>query len=134
MIIEHVAFQHPDPVAAAAWYAAQFGMTVARASSGPAQARFLADCRGRTVLELYNNPAAAMPDYPNLNPLVLHVAFLAKEIHSDFDRLVAAGATPVDAPATTPSGDTLAMLRDPWGVPVQLAQRAAPLVKAAAAQ
>ena len=134
MIIEHVAFQHPDPIAAAEWYAAQFGMTVARASSGPAKARFLADCQGRTVLELYNNSAAEMPDYPNLNPLVLHVAFLAKNIEEDFARLVAAGATAVETPAATSSGDTLAMLRDPWGIPVQLAQRATPLVKPAAAQ
>lgn len=128
MVIEHVAFQHPDPVGAAVWYCQHFGMKIARASDGPSRARFLADFAGRTVLEIYNNPAAAVPDYPALNPLVLHVAFLSAAIQDDTARLVAAGASLVEAPTTTPSGDTLAMLRDPWGVPLQLAQRAKPLL------
>jgi uncharacterized glyoxalase superfamily protein PhnB len=128
MKIEHVAFQHPDPIGAAEWYSQHLGMKVVRASDGPAKARFLADETGSTVLEIYNNPAANLPDYPKMNPLVLHIAFLAVDIEADAKRLVAAGATLVEAPAATPSGDKLGMLRDPWGVPLQLAQRAKPLV------
>jgi hypothetical protein len=30
--------------------------------------------------------------------------------------------------ATTPAGDQLAMLRDPWGVAIQLVKRAQPLM------
>ncbi|MDR2862956.1 MAG: VOC family protein [Puniceicoccales bacterium] len=128
MVIEHVAFQHPDPAAAAEWYSKHLGLRIARASTGPAQARFLADSAGRTVLEIYNNAAAPVPDYPAQSPLVLHVAFLSADLAADTARLVAAGAKAVEAPAATPSGDTLAMLRDPWGIPLQLVSRAKPLV------
>jgi len=128
MRIEHLAFQHPDPVAAAEWYAANLGLRVVRASDGPAKARFIADSAGATVLEIYNNPAAAVPDYPGQSPLVLHVALLSDDLDADAVRLVAAGATVVEAPAKTPAGDILAMLRDPWGVPLQLVRRATPLL------
>ncbi|MDR3228843.1 MAG: VOC family protein [Puniceicoccales bacterium] len=128
MVIEHVAFQHPAPAAAAEWYAKHLGLHVARASDGAAQARFLADSAGHTVLEIYNNAAAPMPDYPAQSPLVLHVAFLSDDLDADSARLQAAGASVVEAPAPTPSGDTLAMLRDPWGIPLQLVRRASPLL------
>ena len=129
MVIEHVAFQHPNPVAAADWYGRFLGLSVVRASSGAAQARFLADSQGRTVLEIYNNAAAPMPDYPALSPFVLHVAFASGNVDADVARLLASGATLVDAPAVaSPSGDVLAMLRDPWGVPLQLVRRASPLL------
>ncbi len=128
MIIEHLAFQHPDPIAAAAWYGKNFGMKVVRASDGPSQCRFLADADGRTVLEIYNQSAAApMPDYPNLSPFNLHIAFSSADLAADVQRLTISGASLVEAPNTTASGDQLAMLRDPWGVPVQLVKRAKPL-------
>ncbi|MDR2430254.1 MAG: VOC family protein [Puniceicoccales bacterium] len=129
MVIEHVAFQHPDPVAAADWYGRILGLSVVRASNGAAQARFLADSQGRTVLEIYNAAAAPMPDYPALSPLVLHVAFTSADVSADVGRLVASGASLVDAPAVaSPSGDELAMLRDPWGIPIQLVRRSSPLI------
>ena len=128
MIIEHVAFQHPVPAAAAEWYGKHLGFSVARASTGPSQARFLADSAGRTVLEIYSNAAGPMPDYPAQSPLTLHVAFLSDDLQADTARLVAAGATLVEAPAATPTGDVLGMLRDPWGIPLQLVRRAKPLL------
>jgi uncharacterized glyoxalase superfamily protein PhnB len=128
MVIEHVAFQHPAPAAAAEWYGKHLGFTVVRASAGPSQARFLADSAGRTVLEIYSNAAGPMPDYPAQSPLTLHIAFLSADLQADSERLVAAGATLVEAPAPTPSGDVLGMLRDPWGVPLQLVQRTKPLL------
>jgi glyoxylase I family protein len=127
MIIEHVAIQHPQPVAAADWYCVNLGMRIARASDGEAKARFVADSDGRTVLEIYNNPAAPVPDYPTQSPLTLHIAFLSADLAADTARLVAAGATVVQEAAATPDGDVLAMLRDPWGVPLQLVQRKTPL-------
>ncbi|MDR1817116.1 MAG: VOC family protein [Puniceicoccales bacterium] len=128
MVIEHVAFQHPAPVEAAEWYCAQLGLRVARASDGPAKARFLADSAGRTVLEIYRNPAAPVPDYPAQSPLTLHVALLSDAPDADVARLTAAGATLVEKPAPTADGDLLGMLRDPWGVPLQIVLRAKPLL------
>ncbi|MDR0534891.1 MAG: VOC family protein [Puniceicoccales bacterium] len=128
MVIEHLAFQHPAPAMAAEWYCDHLGFVVARASNGPSQARFLADKAGRVVLEIYNNAAAPVPDYPMQSPLVLHVAFLSEDLDADCARLQAAGAVVVESPTATPAGDVLAMLRDPWGVPLQLVRRAKPLL------
>ncbi len=35
---------------------------------------FLADGSGRVMLEMYNNPAATVPDYNAMHPLVLHAS------------------------------------------------------------
>lgn len=128
-MIEHVAFQHPDPIGAADWYGQNFQMTVVRSSTGRSKCRFLADANGRTILEIYDQSGAApMPDYPTLSPFNLHIAFSSADVAADAERLVANGAKLVEAPNTIASGDQLAMLRDPWGVPVQLVKRAKALL------
>jgi uncharacterized glyoxalase superfamily protein PhnB len=58
---------------------------------------------------------------------VLHVAFATTEIAAERDRLIAAGATPVGEITENAAGDRFAMLRDPWGLALQLAQRVRPL-------
>ena len=127
MKIEHLAFTVPDPVAFAAWYEKHLAMRVVRSGAPPINARFLADSRRETLLEVYNNPKVRPPDYFSMDPLLLHVAFLSDNPEADRDRLLAAGATLVDDVTVIASGDKLAMLRDPWGVPIQLMKRAAPL-------
>ena len=127
MPIEHVALNVPDPVALADWYARHLGMAVVRAVDGPPFTRFLADDAGRTVLEVYGHTAAPVPDYPVQHPLVLHVAFTTSNVAADRDRLIAAGAASAGESTSTPSGDEMTFVRDPWGVVVQLVRRAAPL-------
>ena len=130
MRIEHVALNVPDPVAMAEWYATNLGMKVARESGPPVNGSFLADSSGSVLVEIYRNENAPVPDYAATDPLVLHLAFVAEDIRAERDRLVAAGATLVtDAPEKpTPGEDEVVMLRDPWGVPVQLVRRAEPMV------
>jgi hypothetical protein len=55
MHLEHLGLNHPDPVAAAAWYCQNLGMTVARQFGPPQNGRFLADARGKMMLEFYHN-------------------------------------------------------------------------------
>jgi glyoxylase I family protein len=43
-------------------------------------------------------------------------------------KLIAAGATVASEVTITDSGDELAMLRDPWGVPIQFLKRAEPML------
>jgi uncharacterized glyoxalase superfamily protein PhnB len=59
---------------------------------------------------------------------VLHLAFISEDMQADRNRLLAAGATAVGDIAVTPAGDHLAMVRDPWGFCIQLAQRAEPMI------
>ncbi len=125
--IEHAAWQMPDPVAAAEWYVRHLGMKVVREAGPPAHMRFLADATGRTLLEIYNNPAAEVPDYWRMHPLLLHLAFAVDDVAAERDRLVAAGARVVDDLLVTPAGDEMVMLRDPWGLPLQLVHRRQPM-------
>jgi glyoxylase I family protein len=85
--------------------------------------------RGRVVLEIYNNPAAPQPDYASMHPLMLHVAFAVEDVAGTHDLLVGAGAVSFSAPETTASGDQFAMLRDSFGLPIQLVCRKSPLVR-----
>lgn len=63
-----------------------------------------------------------------MDPLLLHIAFVCEDLAATTKRLVAAGATLVAGPELLPSGDELAMLRDPWGLAIQLAKRATPML------
>ena len=128
MKIEHLALQIPDPAAMADWYCENLGFTVKRSADTPVPVRFIADDSGNTILEIYNNPKATMPDYFSMDPLLLHIAFACDDVPATFEILKAAGAKEITAPEFLDNGDHLAMLRDPWGVAVQLVNRAEPFV------
>jgi catechol 2,3-dioxygenase-like lactoylglutathione lyase family enzyme len=129
MRIEHVALLVADPVALAAWYVAHLGMSIVRRNdSGPGFARFLADSEGLGVLEIYASDNLPTPDYGRTDPLVFHVAFSTDDVEGTRGRLVEAGAAPVGEVTVSPTGDTFAVVRDPWGIPIQLAHRKSPLV------
>jgi catechol 2,3-dioxygenase-like lactoylglutathione lyase family enzyme len=128
MKIEHFALQVADPVAMADWYVQHLGCSVARALGEPAHTRFLRDGSGAVMVELYRHPRVAVPDYAAMDPLLVHLAFLSDHPAADRDRLVAAGARVVDDLATTPAGDELVMLRDPWHVALQLVKRGTPML------
>ncbi len=127
MQIEHIAWQVQSPSQVAAWYGEHLGLTVRRHVGGPTDTHFLADSSGRVLLEIYNNPAVDVPDYTANDPLYLHLAFVSADVDGDCARLIEAGATVHAAPLTTPAGDRLAMLRDPWGFAIQLCGRKDPM-------
>ncbi|MFN4261737.1 MAG: VOC family protein [Gemmataceae bacterium] len=127
MNIEHIALNVADPAALADWYVRHLGLRVVRQADAPVVARFLADASGKTVLEIYRQDAP-VPDYARMDPLTLHIAFTAPDIHQTRAQLLAAGATAVGDVTTAPNSDELAMLRDPWGMAIQLVKRARPLV------
>jgi glyoxylase I family protein len=109
MKIEHTAFQVADPVALARWYVEHLGLTVKRSQAESPFGQFLADSGDTVMLEFYNSPKADVPDYRAIDPLVLHIAFWADDV------------------AAT-AGDTVAMLRDPWGLAIQFVHRGSPMI------
>jgi len=127
--LEHVALNVPDPVAMAKWYTENLGMNVRRTGPPPANNRFIADAGGNMMLELYNNPPDQVPDYKSMNPLSLHIAFHVKDVEAVREKLLGAGATAYNEVATTPAGDVITILRDPWGVPIQLLTRKDPMLE-----
>jgi catechol 2,3-dioxygenase-like lactoylglutathione lyase family enzyme len=126
--IEHVAYQVPDPVAFADWYVEHLGMTIKRSQNGSPFARFLADDGDAVMIEVYHNPAIMLPDYRAIDPLLRHLAFRTDDVAATRARLIAAGATPEGEVAVSDAGDHLAMLRDPWGLAIQLVRRHEPMI------
>ena len=126
MRLEHLALQVADPVAVADWYVQHLGCAVARAGGSPNLARFLA--AGPVLIEIYQSANAPAPDYPSMHPSQLHLAFVSENLKADRDRLLAAGARVADDYTTSPAGDELLMLRDPWGLALQLVKRAKPML------
>lgn len=124
MRAEHIALQVEDPAATAAWWIEHLDCTMRRDAGGPTGMCFIADESGELLIELYHNPDHPVPDYHNQSPLLFHVAFAVPDMQAAHERLAAAGATEADVARDTPAGDRLWMHRDPWGVPIQLCQRA----------
>ena len=128
MRIEHVAFNVAEPVAAANWYIEHLGMRAVRTFGPPTLTRFLVDASGQSMIEIYNNSKAPVPDYQEIDPLVLHLAFAVEDVRATRSRLLQAGATTEGEVAVTDSGDDIAMLRDPWGFAIQLVKRSQPMI------
>ncbi len=127
MKIEHTAFNVEEPVLMARWYVEHLGMKVLRRTVDAPYAHFLTDDSGTVMIEIYGKRDSPQPNYRQMEPFQLHLAFLSDDIPTDAARLRAAGASVV-ADVHQLGEDTFAMLRDPWGLPLQLVQRATPMV------
>ena len=123
MRIEHLALQVSSPAAMADWYVEHLNFKVKLASDSPVPVRFIVDQDGLTMLEIYNNPKIEVPDYSKADVLTIHLAFVCNDISGETQRLIKAGATVEIEPKMLPTGDEMAILRDPWSLPVQLIKR-----------
>ena len=128
MKIEHTAYQVDDPVALCRWYVDHLGLAVKRAQAEPPFGHFLADDSDTVMLEFYKQAHLPVPDYRSMDPLLLHLAFLADDVSAVRARLMAAGATAEGSVVRNAAGDEVAMLRDPWGLTIQLIKRASPMI------
>ena len=119
MKFEHVALNLDRYREAADWYCAHLGMRIVREKPGAMV--FLADETGAIVLELYANGAAPFLQ-SDVHHLTLHVAFTVDDVAAESERLLAAGCSVSEALKHV--GDaTMIMLRDPFGVSLQLVRR-----------
>lgn len=128
MKIEHFALNVADPVAMAEWYVANLGMTIARKLDGGPKTHFLADISGQVMIEIYNNPPDEVPPYAEMNPLLVHLAFVCEnpsEKRAELEKVGASFAEEVHIK----DGSHLVMMRDPWGLAIQLCKRGVPMLK-----
>jgi glyoxylase I family protein len=123
MKIEHVAYVVKDPATVARWWERNLAMKIIRSSDSPPYGHFIADSSGRILFELHCPGDIQVPDYHATDARILYMAFMTDDLTAARDRLVRAGATVVEDVDTKPSGDQLAMLRDPWGFAIQLVRR-----------
>jgi catechol-2,3-dioxygenase len=128
MKLEHFALNVADPVSMAMWYHENLGLTTVRQVEDAPYTHFLADSSGSILLEIYNNPPGQVPSYADMDPLLLHIAFVSEDPESDKNTLIDAGATLVEE-LHLDDGSHLVMLRDPWGLALQLCKRAESMLK-----
>jgi glyoxylase I family protein len=126
MKFEHFALNVADARTHGDWYVTHLGFKLVLSLDEPPFRRFLADETGRVVLELYTDPRAGIPDYAATHPLCFHFAVVSADADADRRRLEAAGATHVSPDEPQADSTRLIMMRDPWGVSLQLCQRANP--------
>ena len=55
------------------------GFRVVRKNNDPARTHFIADAPGKVLVEIYNNPAATVPDYASSTRCILHLAFASDD-------------------------------------------------------
>lgn len=120
---EHVAFNVADSRIRAAWYQSELGLTAKRKGDAPGYGFFLADPGEHMMLEFYQNSDHPMLDLPNVSYMSVHLAFMVTDILAAKEKLLAKGAAVAEDVSTTPSGDHVLMMRDPWGLSIQLAKR-----------
>lgn len=120
MKLEHIGFNVAEPQKVMDWWCANLGFT----QTHPA---FVVDSTGQMAIEFYRNDAAPIPDYTAISPLTLHIAFLSEDVDADAARLVAAGATLLEA--VHKPGFDMAMLRDPFGLAIQFVTRGTPILQ-----
>jgi glyoxylase I family protein len=128
MKLEHFALNVGEPGAMAAWYETHLGLRAVYKQEAAPFTHFLADDSGTILLEIYCNPPDQVPGYRSMDPLLLHVAFVTADPDSDKASLVSAGAEAVED-KTLQDGSRVIMLRDPWGLAIQLCKRATPMLR-----
>jgi catechol 2,3-dioxygenase-like lactoylglutathione lyase family enzyme len=121
---EHIALNVADKAAVVDWYTANLGLIVVR--DVPGNMAFLADSNGVVVLEIYSNQAADRTDFTELGPLAFHLAFEVADPAAAARELEAAGAR-IEEPFKYAGDDSMVMLRDPFGLPLQLVHRGKPM-------
>ncbi|WP_435135863.1 VOC family protein [Formosa sp. A9] len=127
LAFEHFALNVTDPKAISDWYCTHLKMKKVLENDTPPFMTFLADSTNRVVVELYYQPSKPITDFSKEHQLTFHFAFETPNAQADKARLLEAGATFIEQQQPG-EGTHLVMLRDPWGLPLQLCQRAKKLV------
>lgn len=130
MTIEHIGLSVPAPRSMAEWYCGHLGFRHIRGGGSDSDgAAFIADDVGETVLEIFKLPEVDALPLRDLIPIQLHVAIDCRDPYKTAMALVKHGAEFVgEAPRNTYKGEKY-LIRDPWGLVIQLVNREAKLDK-----
>lgn len=123
MVFEHFAINVKNIDEVIQWYILNLDLKVASEQKEPPFMTFLADSTGRVFIELYHRPDETITEFSKQHPLTFHLAFVSENAQADYLRLEKEGAVFVEE-VNKEDGSHLIMLRDPWGMPLQLCQRA----------
>ncbi|MEO9510879.1 MAG: VOC family protein [Flavobacteriaceae bacterium] len=126
MVFEHLAINVDDVSSVVDWYVTHMGLKVVSAQKNAPFMTFLADSSNRVVLELYQKPDLQIIDFSKIHQLTFHMAFVSENSQKDRERLEQEGASYVEE-VRKADGGHLVMMRDPWGMPLQLCERVSSL-------
>ncbi|WP_299776480.1 VOC family protein [uncultured Formosa sp.] len=127
LAFEHFALNLENPKEVSNWYCTHLQMKKVVDMEEAPFVTFLADSENRVVCELYYQPDYPITNFEKEHHLTFHFAFKTDDAETLKNKLIEEGATLVDD-ARLENGSHLVMLRDPWGLPLQLCQRTTPLV------
>ena len=127
MKLEHVALNVNEPLKMANWYVKNLGLKIVSQKPTAPFMTFLADDSGTVMLEFYQHNTALIPNYQNQNALTLHIAFVSNTPDEDMQRLINDGAS-LESDQILTDGSRAIMIRDPWGIAIQLCKRAKALL------
>jgi len=127
MVFEHFALNISNPLKFVEWYTTHCNMKIIKSMDVPPYTHFLADKTGRSVIEVYLNNSAKIPDHSKNHYLEFHFAFKEENVSDLKNKLIAAGAEFLDE-VKLDNGTQIVTLRDPFGIPIQLCKRVPPLV------
>jgi glyoxylase I family protein len=125
---EHIALNVKEPDAVAKWYRDNMGMKIVRSDGKTGGRRFVSDAGGNMMLEFYYYEKAESSNWAAVDNHTLHIAFAVDDVQAVHDKLIAAGAKTDWPIETTPDGDVITIVRDPWGISIQLLKRAEPML------
>jgi len=127
LAFEHFALNLKNPTEVSDWYCMHLQMKKVVEKDTAPFVNFLADAENRVVCEMYYQPDFPITDFKKEHHLTFHFAFKTDDAEMLKNKLIEAGATLVDDTGLI-DGSHLVMLRDPWGLPLQLCQRKISLV------
>ncbi len=124
---EHYALNVAAPHAIANWYVETLDCRIVFKLESEPFTVFLGDSQGRVFWEIYRNTSAPMSDVRDTHPASYHLAFYVDDVDAVKDKVLAAGGSFVEE-IRTDSGSRLLMMRDPWGIALQLCLRIPPFL------
>src|SRR4051794_1161108 len=111
----------PDVAAATAFYETAFGLEVGFADPGGSYAT-LAGPGGQLAFASHDQVAVNLGDAGRAAPAGFEVWIETADVRAALERAVAAGATLVVEPHKMPWGQTIAYVRDPSGIMIELGE------------
>lgn len=120
--IEHIGFVINNPCAAADWYQSNLSYTILR-KAGDNSVAFIKEPRTGLIFEFIGSRDIRPIDKDLSHPLQAHIAIKSDDIDKDRQRLMDAGASFVMDCRTHDPDAKVCVLKDPFGLYLQLAQR-----------
>ncbi|NJM41410.1 MAG: VOC family protein [Anaerolineae bacterium] len=111
-----------DARAVVDWYVKTLGLVIKRQMTEAPYTTFLADPDGNMMFEFYQQDVP-VHDFSTIPAFSLHTAFLVDDVENTRAQWIAGGGKADGDITTTPAGDRLTFVRDPWGFTLQLVQR-----------